>query len=35
MLSPDDTRKQLLPKMANEKYYYEGNLVNEVDFLDE
>ena len=35
MLSPNDTRKQLLPKMANEKYYYEGNLVNEVDFLDE
>ena len=35
MLSPDDTRKQSLPKMANEKYYYEGNLVKEVDFLDE
>jgi|TARA_B110000263_G_scaffold247980_1_gene261931 hypothetical protein len=35
MLSPTDTRKQILPKMANEKYYYEGNLVKEVDFLDE
>jgi len=35
MLSPDDTRKQILPRMVYEKYYYEGNLVNEVDFLDE
>ena len=35
MLSPRDTRKQILPKTVKEYYYYEGKKVKELDYLDE
>ena len=35
MLGPDDKRKQILPKIAKEYYYYEGKKVKELDYLDE
>ena len=35
MLSPNDTRKQIKPKIVKEYYYYEGKKVKEVDYLDE
>tara|TARA_A100001035_G_scaffold84403_1_gene65483 strand:+ start:1128 stop:1907 length:780 start_codon:yes stop_codon:yes gene_type:complete len=35
MLSPDDKRKQILPRVVKEYYYYEGKKVKELDYLDE
>jgi len=35
MLSPNDTRKQILPRVVKEYYYYEGKKVKELDYLDE
>ena len=35
MLSPNDTRKQILPRVSKEYYYYEEKLVKELDYLDE
>jgi hypothetical protein len=35
MLSPNDTRKQIKPKIVKEYYYHEGKKVKEVDYLDE
>ena len=35
MTAPTEKRKQILPKVAKEYYYYEGKLVKELDYLDE
>jgi len=35
MLSPNDTRKQILPRVSKEYYYYEEKLVKELAYLDE
>ena len=35
MLSPSDKRKQILPRVGKEYYYYEEKLVKKLDYLDE
>ncbi len=35
MLSPKDKRKQILPRVVKEYYYYEEKLVKKLDYLDE
>ena len=35
MLAPEDKRKQILPRVVKEYYYYEGKKVKELDYLDE
>ena len=35
MLAPGDTRKQILPRVVKEYYYYEGKKVKELDYIEE